>query len=214
MADAGHNDHHDEGGGGGGFDPKAVVTALVVIFLALAVLGAVLFVLVLNQETARNFIFFLNGLEILLGIYLIFLLFKLYEYIQKFKHQSYDIHHFYESRYVPPKESTGPVNKLEMRFNKAKEHVMSTYKEEWKIGIIELDTILKDLLVQANYRGDTVGELLKSAESKGFRALQDAWEAHKVRNRVVHEGIKYDMRQDEATTALRRYTTAFKELGL
>ena len=48
--------------------------------------------------------------------------------------------------------------------------------------------MLDDMLARQGYVGDGVGEKLKAAEPENFRTLQDAWEAHKVRNQIAHEG--------------------------
>jgi hypothetical protein len=44
-------------------------------------------------------------------------------------------------------------------------------------------------------------------------SLNQAWEAHKVRNKVVHEGLKFDITRDEAVRAYRNYLTVFQNLG-
>ncbi len=196
-----------------GPDLKAV-TKFAIGFIFFVIVGsATVLIVFLNPETARNFVTFLNGIEILLGIYLGYSIFQLRGYMHKFDHHVEHLGEFFKHRYKPPAEKVEVTSPLQMRFDKAKQHIYSKYKEEWKIGVIELDTLLKDLLAR-KYKGDTVGELLKDADSKGMLNISVAWDAHKVRNQIVHEGIKYDMSNDMAMQTLRKYTTVFNELGL
>jgi hypothetical protein len=185
-----------------------------VILVILVVFFSFLIVIV-NEQTALNFIKFLNALEILFGVYLVYLIYKFIDYTYKFQHWSNKIGEFYGSRYKPDDASKKIVTSpIRQRFEKSIMHISSPYKEEWKIGIIELDTILKDLLIQKQYIGDTVGELLKDAEKKGLKTLDYAWEAHKIRNKVVHEGMGYEMSKEIGEQTLRRYRSVFEELGI
>jgi len=65
-----------------------------------------------------------------------------------------------------------------------------------------------------NYAGETVADLLKSGDADGMKTIDIAWEAHSVRNRIVHEGTKYDFSKEEADKVLRKYSTVFEELGI
>src|SRR4051812_7391059 len=62
---------------------------------------------------------------------------------------------------------------------------------EWREAIIEADIMLDDLLTQLGYAGATVGDKLKAADPSQIKTLQDAWEAHKVRNQIAHEGSAF-----------------------
>lgn len=204
----------EKSGGNEGQTFKNIALSLLYIFIVITTIIVAIVIAFINPETAGNFLKFLYGIEIFLAAYLLFLVYTVYTYIKKFQSQSEEIAGFYEKKYVPVKKDEFQLSPIEKRLNKAKAHIASQYREEWKIGILELDIILKDLLSQNGFLGDTVGELLESAEKKGFGALNLAWEAHKVRNRIAHEGINYEMNQDTAMRALRNYISAFEELGL
>lgn len=211
--DAKGDAHGDAHGGASATDFKAITKFFAwLIIIGLAILATVLIVFV-DPQTAQNFIYFLNGLEILFLIYLIANVYKFYGYYHKFEHYCHHIQHIYDHKYHPEKKSSVTLTPEELRFERAKAHINSSYKEEWKIGVIELDTILKDLL-KAKYKGDTVGDLLNDAEKNGFKSISTAWEAHKVRNKIVHEGIKYEFDKAFAERVLRNYVVAFHELGL
>jgi len=82
---------------------------------------------------------------------------------------------------------------------------------EWREAIIEADIMLDDVLMKQGYVGDGVGEKLKSAEPAEFKTLQDAWEAHKVRNQIAHEA-HFDLSETLARRTIARYENVFREL--
>lgn len=82
----------------------------------------------------------------------------------------------------------------------------------WREAIIEADIMLDDVLAKRGYIGDGVGEKLKSADKENFATLQDAWEAHKVRNQIAHQGSTFDLSDTVARRTIARYEAVFREL--
>lgn len=64
---------------------------------------------------------------------------------------------------------------------------------DWRLAIIEADSMLEDLVVQLGYPGENLGERLKNINNGDFPDLQSAWEVHLVRNKIAHEGLAYDL---------------------
>ncbi|PIR44723.1 MAG: hypothetical protein COV10_03475 [Candidatus Vogelbacteria bacterium CG10_big_fil_rev_8_21_14_0_10_51_16] len=92
------------------------------------------------------------------------------------------------------------------------EHLAGDSPAGWKLAIIEADKILDDITIREGFFGETLGERLKNADESIMRNLQDAWEAHKLRNRIAHEsGFRLSRR--EAQHALGRYEKVFREFG-
>lgn len=57
-----------------------------------------------------------------------------------------------------------------------------------RTALIQLDAILDAVLQQKHVRGKTLGERLKNGREYFDRSTYNAvWEAHKLRNRIVHE---------------------------
>jgi hypothetical protein len=200
--------------GGGGMSPKDMAKFATVMFVIVLTIITAVFVAFMNPETAKSFTQYIYGLEVFFILYILFLGYTLYKQIKTFEHYSEKIGHFYETKYKPQEKKSEAISPIRLRYEKAQQHITSEFNEEWKIGIIELDTILKDLLKNKGYIGETVGELLKSADAKGMKTVNIAWEAHRVRNQVVHEGVKFELNNDAAMRAFKNYTTAFKELGI
>jgi hypothetical protein len=83
---------------------------------------------------------------------------------------------------------------------------------EWREAIIEADIMLEEELAKAGYAGEGVGEKLMSADPKRLTSLQDAWEAHKVRNQIAHEGSSFNISDTLARRTISRYESVFREL--
>jgi hypothetical protein len=84
---------------------------------------------------------------------------------------------------------------------------------EWRQAIIEADIILDEMLTRQGYSGDGVGEKLKQVEPSDFNTLQDAWEAHKVRNQIAHSGSAFDLSEVLARRTMARYEAVFREFA-
>jgi len=91
------------------------------------------------------------------------------------------------------------------------EHVNSENPSDWKLGILEADIMLGEALDKMGYRGATIGDKLKSIEPSDFTNLQEAWEAHKVRNSIAHEGSDYTVNKPEAERVIRLFKKVFEE---
>lgn len=85
---------------------------------------------------------------------------------------------------------------------------------DWREAIVEADILLDVLLTRQGYAGDGVGEKLKNADQTEFKTLSDAWEAHKVRNQIAHEGSAFDLQETLARRTIARYENVFREFNL
>ncbi|MEK7614599.1 MAG: hypothetical protein AAB428_02950 [Patescibacteria group bacterium] len=82
---------------------------------------------------------------------------------------------------------------------------------DWRLAIIEADNMLDDMVKQLGYDGEDLGERLKAVEPSDFFSLQSAWEAHKIRNQIVHEGASFQITKAEAERVIDLYKEIFKE---
>ncbi len=97
------------------------------------------------------------------------------------------------------------------KWNRVLEHVSSTNPSDWRLSVLEADILLADLLDKVNLTGETIGDKLKSATTENFHSLQIAWEAHKIRNLIAHEGSDFNLSQREAKRVIALYEEVFKE---
>ena len=93
-------------------------------------------------------------------------------------------------------------------------HADSDNPNDWKLAIIEADIILDEILKQRGYAGVSLGERLKSVSPTQLATLNDAWEAHKVRNRIAHEGADFVLTKRVAQETIGRYQRVFNEFGV
>lgn len=106
----------------------------------------------------------------------------------------------------PPKESEYVKHP---RWAMVEDYMSSDHDALWRIGILEADNLLHDVMRTAGYPGQDLGEMLKEAN---FRAIDLAWDAHKIRNKIAHEGMQYTLTEREARRAFAMYEAVFKEL--
>jgi hypothetical protein len=103
------------------------------------------------------------------------------------------------------------VFKKNDRWQKVLDLVHSTNDSDWRLAIIEADNILDEMVTRIGYKGENLGEKLKSVEPSDFLTLQEAWEAHKVRNKIAHEGLSFRMDHREAKRVVAQFEKVFKE---
>jgi len=97
------------------------------------------------------------------------------------------------------------------RWDHIQELLVSRSVNDWRQAIIEADIVLDEMLKRMGYEGESVGESLKKIERSDFITLDQAWEAHKVRNRIAHDGIDFHITRQEAERVIKLYKEVFEE---
>ncbi len=97
------------------------------------------------------------------------------------------------------------------RWKKVVAHINSENPADWKVAVLEADIILDELVLSMGYHGNSFGERLKSIEPSDFVTLNDAWEAHKIRNQIAHQGSDYVLNFREARRVVGLYENVFRE---
>lgn len=105
----------------------------------------------------------------------------------------------------------GGGNIVNKDWENVKKHINSPNENDWRQSIIEADIMLDTMLTKIGYDGDTVAEKLKNVEESDFVTLQKAWEAHKIRNRIAHDGSKFKINRKEAERVISLFEQVFKE---
>ncbi len=90
----------------------------------------------------------------------------------------------------------------------------SENSSDWRLAIIEADIMLDELLGKLQLPGDTMGEKLKAVEQSDFTTIEQAWEAHKARNNIAHEGEGFLLNQRETHRIISLYEAVFKEFEI
>ena len=106
------------------------------------------------------------------------------------------------------------------RWIKTLNYLFSQHASDWKLAIIEADSMLEELMNQLGFKGESLGDKLKSATQPArqlaggdsFRNLTSAWEVHTIRNKIAHEG-SFELSQYEAKRVIALYEQIFREYG-
>ncbi len=101
-----------------------------------------------------------------------------------------------------------------VKWDAIQRRVTENNPESWRVAIIEADIMLEEILTNAGYVGQSVGEKLKSANPHSFTTVQDAWEAHKVRNTIAHVGSDFVLTQKVAQETITQFGRVFREFGV
>lgn len=111
----------------------------------------------------------------------------------------------------PEKKEESKVEVLNKKWQRVIDHLDSANQSDWKLAIIEADIMLNEMLDSMGYHGDTVSEKLKQIEKSDFLTIDKAWEAHKVRNQIAHEGASFVLTKKEAVRVIELYKEVFEE---
>lgn len=116
-----------------------------------------------------------------------------------------------ETGYMDGKDEIKSNPDFAKRWDSALKHVESQNENDWRQSVIEADILLGDLLTSLGYKGEGIGEQLKRATKADFKTLDEAWEAHKIRNELAHSGSDYSFSQYEARRVIQLYRKVFEE---
>ncbi len=110
-----------------------------------------------------------------------------------------------QNRHITPQQT---------HWNKISEMISSNQEELWRLAIIDADTMLEEQVTNMGYRGDSFGEKLKQISRADAPWIDAAWEAHRLRNILAHEGSRYPLNHREAYRAYKIYEGILYESGL
>ncbi|MEK7192841.1 MAG: hypothetical protein AAB682_01770 [Patescibacteria group bacterium] len=158
----------------------------------------------ISPEFAR---FLIYGSYFLYLLTLIFILLAIYYYLKFVKVEKEDEFKFAD---LTPAELEKKDNEA---WDRIKKGVESESPADWKFAVLAADNMLDDMTKNLELVGMSLGERLKSADPSSFQTLNDAWEAHKVRNRIAHE-TGYVLTKREARATIERFGRVFEEFKM
>ena len=106
------------------------------------------------------------------------------------------------------------VPKTQLRWNHIQELARSDSGQNWRLAILEADIVLNELIDMQGYKGETMADKMRQIERANFNTIDLAWEAHRSRNRVAHEGIGRALDSREVRRVIELYRAVFKEFRL
>ena len=103
------------------------------------------------------------------------------------------------------------VRKVVKAWAKITARLETGLESEAKLAVIEADSMLDDILKRMGFGGETLGERLERLTVATLPNLEQIWEAHKIRNNIVHDP-DYRLTLDEARKVLGIYEQALRDL--
>jgi hypothetical protein len=110
-------------------------------------------------------------------------------------------------------KSALPKRRAIKSWRKITDYFRTGDEQNLKLAIIEADNVLDEALKAAGFAGQTLADRLKKVTSEDLPNIDDLWEAHKLRNKIVHEA-SFGLSIGLAERALEIYQKAFQDMGL
>ncbi|MFZ2187614.1 MAG: hypothetical protein WAV46_03275 [Candidatus Moraniibacteriota bacterium] len=100
-----------------------------------------------------------------------------------------------------------------IRFEKILARLKESNPSQYKVAILEADAFAEEIFVGMGYKGDTMAEKLDSTHEGQIETKELLMEAHRIRNRIVHEA-DFSLSREEAEKWLDAYRAFFDEMEL
>jgi len=84
-------------------------------------------------------------------------------------------------------------------------------ESDFKLAIIEADSVLDEVLKKVGYKGDNLEARLKQLSPVHYPHLNKMWEAHRARNDIVRDP-DYRLRKGEAKQIIDTYRKILEDL--
>ena len=108
------------------------------------------------------------------------------------------------------KKDEDEVRTMRQKMDEVKELLKSDSSLSWRMAVIEADKLMDSALKRTFTRGETMGERLKAAVFKNPK-IRKVWEAHSLRNDLVHESDRH-LSRSEAERAVKLFEEGMKDL--
>lgn len=103
------------------------------------------------------------------------------------------------------------VSKSQLRWGRILEQISSETDRDWRLAILEADIMLNELLDVLGYKGETMADKMKQVVRGDFKTIDQAWEAHRVRNQIAHSGSLQQLNPRDAKRVIGMYEQIFRE---
>lgn len=181
-----------------------------------------------GSDFVRDFLIFMTSGEVITIVKTIIIFFALfflviicYTTVRMFEirkkehdHLHHEIHEYAHNKAEQEKRLHEQVGgSKNERWGITLNYLFSQHASDWKLAIIEADSMLEELMGELGFKGESLGEKLKSANQENFPNLTIAWEIHTIRNRIAHEGLAFEFSQHEAKRVIALYEQIFHAYG-
>lgn len=103
------------------------------------------------------------------------------------------------------------VDKYRTQWIKIERQLVRDQEASYHLTILNADKLLDQALRQRGFKGETMGERMRSAK-ESWSSANNVWSAHKIRNQIAHEpDVK--VRYEDARRSLAAFKQGLKDLG-
>lgn len=103
------------------------------------------------------------------------------------------------------------TDKYRSEWMKIEQTVARDNESSWHLAILNADKLLDKALRERGFKGQTMGERMKSAKDT-WKNTNHVWTAHKLRNQIAHE-TNAKVTYDTTRRALEAYKQGLKDMG-
>ena len=103
------------------------------------------------------------------------------------------------------------VRKIVKQWQKIKARLDTGMESEYKLAVIEADSMLNDILKRMGFGGESLGDRLTKITAATLANLDEVAEVHKTRNNIVHDP-DYKLVLDETKKIISTYEDALNNL--
>ena len=103
------------------------------------------------------------------------------------------------------------LRRIVKQWNRIKARMDTGLERDFKMAIIEADTMLDDTLKRMGFAGVSLGERLEKLTAASLSNIEEVKTAHKTRNSIVHDP-DYKLARDEAKNMVEIYEKALTDL--
>ena len=105
------------------------------------------------------------------------------------------------------KGTTMPIaSRKRMRkiWDKIEERIKTNSLAQYKVAILEADSLVDEILLKIGYQGDNMGERLENVDSKQIDEFDELKKAHQVRNKIIYDK-NFVVNKEKAEKTIRPY---------
>ena len=103
------------------------------------------------------------------------------------------------------------VGKVEKKWLGITQRLETTNVADWKLAIIEAESLIEEILARMGLGGESFGDRLKKMDKSQLPSLDDLTQAHQVRQDIVHDP-DYRLDFEQTTRVIGIYERALREL--
>jgi hypothetical protein len=103
------------------------------------------------------------------------------------------------------------LRRIEKQWIKIMEKLETGKEAEYKLAVIEADSMLDNILEKMGYSGENLRDRLKHLTQATIPNLDTLLEAHKIRNNIVHDP-DYRLSLEETKKVLAIYEKTFQDI--